>query len=225
MVTSRSVELRLAGSKPRSAHVGIPEDGAGPGLLLLHESPQARAGLAKLFAEEGYVVLAPDITALTMPQLLACAAELRARPEHAGSTGVLGFGAGGGLALAAAREPVFAACVAYYPESNGNWADAVNSLRCPTTIHLAGDAAGAVGQAFSAGADVRVFAYPTARPGFHDRDRPEYDRPAARASHTRTLERLRGILGPHYDLAALWDAHIMHEFLTRSADETIATMV
>src|SRR5690606_8369293 len=115
--------------------------------------------------------------------------------------------------------------VAYYPESNGNWADAVNSLRCPTTIHLAGDAAGAVGQAFSAGADVRVFAYPTARPGFHDRDRPEYDRPAARASHTRTLERLRGILGPHYDLAALWDAHIMHEFLTRSADETIATMV
>ncbi len=36
---------------------------------------------------------------------------------------------------------------------------------------------------------------------------------------------LKAAIGPHYDLAALWDAHIFHEFQSRDVDATMATMV
>src|SRR3546814_12234650 len=36
---------------------------------------------------------------------------------------------------------------------------------------------------------------------------------------------LKSALGPHYDLAALWDMHVLHEFETRDVDATMATMV
>src|SRR3546814_12298920 len=52
-----------------------------------------------------------------------------------------------------------------------------------------------------------------------------YNRAAANIAHERTMTALKSALGPHYDLAALWDMHALHEFETRDVDATMATMV
>jgi carboxymethylenebutenolidase len=44
-------------------------------------------------------------------------------------------------------------------------------------------------------------------------------------AHTRTIALLRRVLGPQYDLSALWEAHRACEFVTRDADATMRTMV
>src|SRR3546814_17030175 len=52
-----------------------------------------------------------------------------------------------------------------------------------------------------------------------------YNRAAANISHERTMTALKSALGPHYDLAALWDMHVPHEFETRDVDAPMATIV
>ena len=44
-------------------------------------------------------------------------------------------------------------------------------------------------------------------------------------AYTRTLGLLRKVMGPIYDLSALWEAHRACEFITRDADTTMKTMV
>lgn len=44
-------------------------------------------------------------------------------------------------------------------------------------------------------------------------------------AHERTVAALRRSIGPEYDLSALWEEHIRHEFATRDVPATMATMV
>jgi carboxymethylenebutenolidase len=44
-------------------------------------------------------------------------------------------------------------------------------------------------------------------------------------AHSRALGLLRQVLGPKYDLPALWEKHCEYEFGTRDADATMRTMV
>jgi carboxymethylenebutenolidase len=44
-------------------------------------------------------------------------------------------------------------------------------------------------------------------------------------AHSRSIALFRKVLGPHYDLSALWDRHTELEFAVRSAEETMTTMV
>jgi carboxymethylenebutenolidase len=44
-------------------------------------------------------------------------------------------------------------------------------------------------------------------------------------AHDRTLTALKSVMGPHYDLATLWDKHCELEFATRDVAATMATMV
>ena len=44
-------------------------------------------------------------------------------------------------------------------------------------------------------------------------------------AHSRSIALFRKVLGPHYDLSALWDRHTELEFGVRSAEATMATMV
>jgi carboxymethylenebutenolidase len=44
-------------------------------------------------------------------------------------------------------------------------------------------------------------------------------------AYTRSIALFRKVLGPHYDLSALWDRHTELEFATRSAEQTMTTMV
>lgn len=44
-------------------------------------------------------------------------------------------------------------------------------------------------------------------------------------AHERSIATLKSAIGPHFDLAALWDKHCEYEFATRNVDDTMATMV
>ena len=127
------------------AYLTVPASGSGPGILLLQEIfgvNKSMREVADYYAEEGYVVLAPDLFWRMEPgielgyseadfnkafgyyqrfdanQSIKDAADalkvLRARPECKGKVGALGFCLGGKLAyLAAARTDVDCA-VSYY---------------------------------------------------------------------------------------------------------------
>jgi carboxymethylenebutenolidase len=70
-----------------------------------------------------------------------------------------------------------------------------------------------------------IFVYPGAGRGFADQSSPDFNRAAANLAHSRTIALLRRVLGPHYDLEALWEAHTRYEFETRDVAATMATMV
>lgn len=133
------------GSGSFRAYLSLPRTGRGPGIVLAQEIFGINAYIrevADYYAEEGYVVLAPDLfwrqgrdielgysepewqRAFELYQafdvdkgvddLIAAAAQLRRRPECTGGVGVLGFCLGGKLAyLAACRGDVDVA-VGYY---------------------------------------------------------------------------------------------------------------
>ena len=44
-------------------------------------------------------------------------------------------------------------------------------------------------------------------------------------AHSRSIALFRKVMGPHYDLSALWDRHTELEFGVRSAEQTMGTMV
>jgi len=48
---------------------------------------------------------------------------------------------------------------------------------------------------------------------------------ATNLAYTKSLELLRRVLGPHFDLEKIWGEHIHYEFEERSAPKTMATMV
>ncbi len=52
-----------------------------------------------------------------------------------------------------------------------------------------------------------------------------FHKPSALMAHERSIAALKGAIGPHYDLSALWDKHCEYEFGTRNVDDTMATMV
>jgi carboxymethylenebutenolidase len=124
----------------------------------------------------------------------------------------------------------------------------VRRIGCPIILHLAGNDPAASGSSISllrqsfadpaaetaiqnggvspSGHAIRaIYTYPGAAPGFAQRDNPGFDRAAAGLAHSRTVALLRRLLGPSYDLEALWEAHIRYEFETREVDKTMATMV
>src|SRR5271166_3228814 len=101
------------------AYIAVPEAGEGPGLLLfpdVSDDDRDLRELSHLYAEEGYVVLCPEVSAVTkgVEDIVAAAAALRARAECNGEVGALGFGLGGKLAYLAAAETHVDCAVSYY---------------------------------------------------------------------------------------------------------------
>ena len=150
-----------------SGYLAIPACGSGPGIVLLQEIFGVNAHMrdvADLYAEEGYVVLAPDLfhameqrvelgydgadlerafgfygrfdLDAAVRDIGASVSALRARPECTGKIGAIGFCLGGKLAwLAAARAGVDAA-VGYYGVGIEESLDEIASIKCPVTLHF-----------------------------------------------------------------------------------------
>ena len=223
-LSTRTVDLE--GSGP--AELVVPESGTGPGLVIAHgargsdDGFRARCGL---FAEEGYVVLAPETPADADPATLV--EVLRAQPEQVGKVAILGYGDGARLAHRAALDGLVAGAVLFdLPE-----APSARPAPCPLTFQFAlgdgalSDVSEQTRAAYAENDAVAVYVYPTCAPGFTFPADPAYDKPASRIAHTRTLELLRRELGPRYDLVAIFQEHLKYEFETRDADATMATMV
>lgn len=164
--------------------------------------------------------------------IAAAVAALRARPECAGKIGALGFCLGGRLAVIAAAAGLVDGAVSYYGVGIETMLDEAVRAPCPMALHFAGadrfvppQAVARIRDGFAARHDVEIHEYPGVDHGFNCDQRPAYDKPAAMMAHSRSIALFRRVMGPHYNLSALWDKHCEYEFGLRDVDATMATMV
>lgn len=250
-------------SEDYQGYVCLPPSGSGPGIVLLHEIFGVNGSMrevAELYAEEGYVVLVPDlfwrirpgidlgysepefeqglahVASLdidrTVEDVRAAVAALRGLPECLGPVGALGFCLGGKLAyLAAARIDVDCA-VSYYGVGIEDCLDEVGAVSCPIVFHFAGEdayvtasARERIEAAFAGRRDAEFYLYSGCDHAFSSHARVTYNRMAAMNAHSRSIAAFRKAMGPHYDLATLWQRHSDLEFVSRSTEATMATMV
>ena len=236
-------------------YLALPASGSGPGILLLQEIfgvNKSMREVADYYAEEGYVVLEPGIELgyteadfgkamgyyqrFDANQSIKDAADalkvLRARPECKGKVGALGFCLGGKLAyLVAARTDVDCAVSYYGVGIEADLAEAGN-IKVPMVFHFAeldrfapAEAREQIKAAFKGRPDVESYLYPGCDHAFAAPERTSFNKPATLMAHSRSIALFRKVLGPHYDLSTLWDRHTELEFATRSAEETMTTMV
>jgi carboxymethylenebutenolidase len=238
---SRAAIVVAADGTRFAACIAAPRGGAGPALLMLPGGAgldEAALAWCKRFADEGYAVLAPDLSRHFDGHAFALTAALAdvaaARPalgphlEAGARWAAIAFGAGASVGLRLAAHGAMDALVLYAPSAVIN-EDVDAAFACPVTAHLAADAASSVRAAFdsfAAGhARRRVYVYDGTSTGFADPARPGFDRHAAAVAHSRTLAAIRPVIGPHYDLARLFQEHLRHEFVTHDPHATMATMV
>jgi len=249
------IEMATADGSPVAAYLATPGRGSGPGLVLCHDVfgvDEATRRIADLFAEEGYVVVVPDLLrprtgvgpdaaalardsdsrldpALAMAEVESATQALRRLPQCKGKIGALGHGPGGRLALmTAARGTVD--CAVSYDGTGIDAAVGATSAAPDLLLHVAGAGPTAAEATVDAvrrrlGADAEAYVYPGVAPGFAVPGHAAYDKQGADMAHTRTIALLRRVLGPRYDLSALWEAHRACEFITRDVDATMRTMV
>lgn len=162
------IDIQSSDGGTFKAYMAKPEKGSGPGLVLLQEIfgiNDYMKSMADHFAEEGYVVLVPDLFWRMQPGVVLGYTEedfgkafdyyqrldvdtcikdaadtitaLRNRPEQAGKVGTLGYCLGGKLAyLTAARTDVDCA-VCYYPVGVEADLGEASNISCPVVMHLA----------------------------------------------------------------------------------------
>jgi carboxymethylenebutenolidase len=231
----RGAWTEIAGAEGTTfkSYVVPPRLGSGPALLVLAGGApdDGILALCERMADEGYAVAAPDLSrhgasaaavGATQSVRLALAPHLAA----AAKTGVLAVGEGAALALRlAAGGTIDAAVVLDAPPSLD--AAAVGAATCPVSLQAAGPETGlaALRPLLAERPRLRLHEYPASRPRFWDPAHHSFDRHAATMAHSRTLAALRPALGPYYDLARLFQEHLLHEFVTHDADATMATMV
>ncbi len=257
-IAQHNVTFPLAGGAAMSAYLAVPESGQGPGLLLLsdaHGAGDHARHQANLYAEEGWVVMLPDLHARGAPgasfaydtdgiaaaaacaanydvemaarDLEVAAAALAARSEVSGGVGVVASGLGGRLAVPLARAIAAACLVITDPDDADTVLAALGDLTLTCVVHLPGNVTPATGvrAAAEANPQVSVYDYPETARGFDNRNTVAFDRPAAMMAKSRTLAALRGALGPVYDLTALWERHLYTEFAERNVEDSMDTMV
>jgi len=162
-----SIAVTAADGGTFNAYLSLPEAGSGPGIVLLQEIfgvNQHQRDVADYYAEEGYVVLVPDLFWRLEPgvelgydeadfqrglDLLArfdidhaiedtkaSVAALRARPECRGKVGALGFCLGGKLSYLAAAHSGVDCAVSYYGVGLDELLGDAGRITCPIGFHL-----------------------------------------------------------------------------------------
>jgi carboxymethylenebutenolidase len=235
-MTGEFIRIPAAGTAVH-AYFAVPEAGSGPGLVILHDISDGDRDLSELgdlYAAEGYVVLCPEAFAVAkgVEDVAATVAALRGRSECTGKVGALGFGLGGKLAYLAAAEVDVDCAVSYYGFGIDFAVNPTPRIGCPLVMHFAEKDPQAppptverVKHAFYGRSEVAVYIYPGVAPGFDRKARANYDKASAGIAHSRSIALLRKVMGPHYDLEALWEKHTTYEFGTRDVVATMRTMV
>lgn len=257
------IEINAADGGRFRGYLAVPASGTGPGIVLCQEIFGINAYIrevADYYAEEGYVVLAPDLfwrldrdvdlgyteddwkkafdylqrfdTDKGMEDITAAVRTLRTRTEVVGKVGAIGFCLGGRLAyLAAARSGVDCA-VCYYGVTIEQYLKEAGKIKVPMVLHFAAEDKYApppvvdrIKEAFKGRSEIEIYVYPGVDHAFARTGGMHYDRPSHMMAHSRSIALFRRVMGPHYDLSALWEAHTMHEFGTRDVDATMKTMV
>ncbi|HET9771040.1 MAG TPA: dienelactone hydrolase family protein [Acidimicrobiia bacterium] len=193
-------------------YLATPEKGAGPALIVIADPetpPDHAREVCERFAAEGFTALAPSLNnGSTAADLVAAIDLLEPHPAVRGQgVGVVGFGAGGELALwLGLQRPEDVAAVVPYYRAVPDGARAADWSRLSAAVqgHFGEDdpacPPGAVATLEStlgdAGVNAELFLYPGAGPGFFDDTRGDgFVEDAARQAWIRTLEFLRKHLG------------------------------
>ncbi len=162
----------------------------------------------------------------------ACIQALRHDPTQAGQVGCVGYCLGGKLAMLAASRTNVDCAVSYYGVGLEAHIDEVDNITCPIMFHFAEldgfappEARQAVESAFAGKANATFHTYAGCDHAFSRPEGEHYDKSASIISNDRTIALFRRVLGPRYDLSALWDKHCEYEFATRDVNATMATMV
>jgi carboxymethylenebutenolidase len=226
---------KLGGSS--RGYLALPEAGSGPGLALFCDVSDGEGELRELgdlYAAEGYVVLCPEPFAVAtgVEDVVAAVAALRSRRECTGKIGAVGFGLGGKLACLAAADAGIDCAVSYYGFGIDFGLNLLSRTGCPVVMHFAErdpairpEVVARIKQALSERPNIAIYAYPGAAPGFDRKDSANYDKASAGLAHSRSITLLRRVMGPSYDLEALWEEHTRYEFETRDVAATMQTMV
>ncbi|MFI5955324.1 dienelactone hydrolase family protein [Cryptosporangium sp. NPDC051539] len=207
-------------------YLAEPSESGAPGILVLPAwwglGGQIRS-VADRLAEEGFVVLAPDVyrgeMAVETDEAQKLAAALpaeRAAGDLTGAArylagivgapiGVMGFGLGGSLALwAASLTDDVASAAAFYPlvpwqPKTPDWSALGGKA---AIVHAADEDAATTGPELAlarkaveeAGGEFTIYEYPGTKRGFYNDDRPDsYDHHAAVTAWARSLELFRRV--------------------------------
>jgi carboxymethylenebutenolidase len=191
------------------------------------ELGQSDADRAKAFELYGKFDVAKCIT-----DMRASVRALKKQPKCKGKVAAIGFCLGGKLAYLAAAQTGVDAAISYYGVGIERDLKLAKKIKAPMVLHFAEldkfappEVVAKIQKTFAKRSDVEIYVYPGADHGFNRPEGMHYDKPASMMAHTRSIAMLRRVLGPHYDLSALWDKHTMYEFGTRDVDATMATMV
>jgi len=191
------------------------------------ELEQSEADLQKAFALYQKFDVSHGVEDIT-----ATVKALRGLGQCAGKVGAIGFCLGGKLAYLAAAKSGVDCAICYYGVGIEQSLDLAAKIKCPVVMHFAEKdqyvpiaAVEQVKRAFADRPEVEIYVYPGVDHGFNRKGGAHYDKPAAGMAHSRSIALLRKVLGPHYDLSALWDRHTMYEFATRDVAATMKTMV
>lgn len=167
-ITTREVTIASHDGQSFSAYLAVPAAGHGPGLVLCQEIfgiNDFMRRTAQALAEEGYVVLAPDLfwrqqpgiqltdgpadmprafelyqrfdVELGVKDIASTLAALRALPEQQGGAGVLGYCLGGKLAYLAACRTDADVAIGYYGVGIEDSLQEAANLRGRLVLHIA----------------------------------------------------------------------------------------
>jgi carboxymethylenebutenolidase len=257
-----SITIRGPEGSTFNAYLARPAKGSGPGIVLCQEVPGSNRDmheLADLLAEEGYVVMAPDLSrrlktdgdprggtdagTATSPapgldetaalrDIEAAVTALRAHPRFKGRVGAVGFSSGGTLAVLASAADLVDCAVSYCGIGLDGIVERAKRTGSPVVLHFGAEdhrvppaVVDRVRNAIGRRPGAEIYVYAGAGQDFALKGRSSYQKQAADMAYSRTIALLRRVLGPHYDLSSLWEAHRRCEFETRDVDATMATMV
>ncbi len=170
---------------------------------------------------------------LAVQDIDASFAALRALPEVQGERqGYVGFCMGGKLAWLTATRTQAACSVGYYGMGIEHLLHEAENLKGRFVLHMAENDAYCDASARAqltehlAGNDkVELYLYPGADHAFARAGSEHFDKSASLMAHERSIAALKREIGPNFNLSALWEEHIKHEFDTRDVPATMATMV
>jgi carboxymethylenebutenolidase len=167
-MTGSYIDVAAKGGGSFKAYLAQPEKGSGPGIVLLQEIfgiNQYMRDIADYYAEEGYIVLAPDLfwrlepgvelgeaqfekafglyqkfdVAKAVEDIAMTVSALRAQPGCVGKVGALGFCLGGALAYLSAARTGIDCAVGYYGVGIEKSLDLVPKIKCPLVLQFAAD--------------------------------------------------------------------------------------
>jgi carboxymethylenebutenolidase len=158
--------------------------------------------------------------------------ELRRHPACKGRIGAVGYCLGGKLAFLTGARTDVDCSVCYYGVGIEGMLDELKNVRGPMAMHFAEldkfappEAVARIKEAAKGNELITIYEYPGVDHAFARVGGDHWHKPSAMMAYSRSLALFRRVLGPVYDLSALWDEHCRHEFATRDVRATMATMV